>query len=163
MVYSEVGKGTAFKIYLPTAQTPVELAEAEQRAHQMRGNETVLVCEDEGGIRKVVTTMLTKQGYRVLEAATPQEAIGRLQKESETIDLLVTDIVMPQINGFELAKTARELREGIRVLYMSGYTDSQVNANWTVDQNTPFLHKPFTASTLAHKVREALSGPAAAL
>jgi PAS domain S-box-containing protein len=159
MVYSELGKGTTFKIYLPMAQTPAELAAAEQRAQQMRGNETVLVCEDEGGIRKLVIAMLTKQGYRVLEAEKPQGAIGMLRDPGATIHLLLTDIVMPQINGFELARMARELRTGIRVLYMSGYTDNHVNANWTVDPETPFLHKPFTATTLAHKVREALTTP----
>ena len=79
-----------------------------------------------------------------------------------SIDLLLTDIVMPHINGFELAKNAREARPSIRVLYMSGYTDSQVGANWTVDPDTPFLHKPFSASVLATRVREALSTPATA-
>ncbi len=162
MVYSELGKGTTFKIYLPMSRTPAELAAAEHRAQQMHGNETVLVCEDEAGIRKLVVAMLTKQGYRVLEADKPQDAVAMLQDQGSTIHLLLTDIVMPQINGFELAKTARELRAGIRVLYMSGYTDNHVTANWTVDPDTPFLHKPFTATTLAHKVREALTTPAAA-
>jgi PAS domain S-box-containing protein len=162
MVYSELGKGTTFKIYLPMVQTPAELAAADQRAQQMRGNETVLVCEDEAGIRKLVIAMLMKQGYRVLEADKPQDAIGMLRDQNGTIHLLLTDIVMPQINGFELARMARELRVGVRVLYMSGYTDNHMNANWTVDPDTPFLHKPFTATTLAHKVREALATPAVA-
>jgi PAS domain S-box-containing protein len=162
MVYSEVGRGTTFKIYLPLAETPAELAEAESRAQEIRGTETVLVCEDEHGIRKLVIAMLTKQGYRVLEAARPQDAIAMLREQKGNIDLLLTDIVMPQINGFEVAKAAREIRPRIRVLYMSGYTDNQLNANWTVDPNVPFLHKPFTATALAHKVREALESPATA-
>jgi PAS domain S-box-containing protein len=162
MAYSELGKGTTFKIYLPMAHAPVELAAAEQRAEQMRGSETVLVCEDEAGIRKMVIAMLTKQGYRVLEADKPQDAVQVLQDYRGPIHLLLTDIVMPRINGFELAKTAQDMRSGIRVLYMSGYTDNQVNASWAVEPDTPFLQKPFSASALAHKVREALAAPAKA-
>jgi PAS domain S-box-containing protein len=162
MVYSELGVGTTFKIYLPAADMPAQLAVAEQRATGMRGSESVLVCEDESGIRKQVVAMLTKHGYRVLEAERPQDAIDMLRDRSNTIHLLLTDIVMPQVNGFELAKIARALRPEIHVLYMSGYTDNQVNANWTVDPDTPFLHKPFSATTLANKVREALASPAVA-
>lgn len=162
MVYSELGRGTTFKIYLPAATMPAELAVAEERANGMRGSETVLVCEDESGIRKLVVAMLSKNGYSVLEAEKPQEAISMLHNQDGAIHLLLTDIVMPQINGFELARIAREVRPAIHVLYMSGYTDNQVSANWTVDPGTPFLHKPFSASTLAHKVREALTSPAAA-
>jgi PAS domain S-box-containing protein len=160
MVYSEAGRGTTFKIYFPMAETPAELAAAEQRAQQMRGTETVLVCEDEAGIRKLVVALLIRQGYRVMEADNPEAAIKMLHEANGTIHLLLTDLVMPRINGFELAKRARDLRPGIRILYMSGYTDNQVNASWTADPDTPFLHKPFTAATLAHKVRDALGGPA---
>ena len=162
MVYSELGRGTTFKIYLPAAAMPADLAAAEQRAHGMHGSETVLLCEDEGGIRKLVAAMLTKQGYKVLEAEKPPDAITILREYKGVIDLLLTDIVMPQINGFELARLARESRGQIHVLYMSGYTDNHVGANWTVDPNTPFLHKPFSATTLAHKVRDALASPAVA-
>jgi PAS domain S-box-containing protein len=162
MVYSEPGRGTSFKIYLPAASMPADLAAVEQRAGGLHGTETVLVCEDEAGIRKLVVAMLTKQGYKVLEADRPQEAIAILRDFGSTIDLLLTDVVMPQINGFELVRTARGLRPAIRVLYMSGYTDNQVGANWTVDPDTPFLHKPFSATALAHKVREALAMPATA-
>ncbi len=162
LVYSELGRGTTFKIYFPAAGMPADLAAAEQRASGMHGSETVLVCEDEAGIRKLVVAMLTKQGYKVLEAEKPPDAIAILRDYKGVIHLLLTDIVMPQINGFELAKRARELRGGIHVLYMSGYTDNHVGANWTVDPDTPFLHKPFSATTLAHKVREALTAPAAA-
>ena len=163
MVYSELGKGTTFKIYLPAAEMPAELASAEQRARGMGGNETVLVCEDEAGIRKLVVAMLSKQGYHVLEAERWQDAVHVLQDHSETIQLLLTDVVMPQVNGFELARKARLLRPTIHVLYMSGYTDNQVSATWSFDPDTPFLHKPFTASSLAQKVREALTSPHTAL
>ena len=160
-VYSEIGRGTTFKIYFPMAEAPAELATAEQRAQQLRGTETVLVCEDEAGIRKLVVALLTRQGYRVLEADNPKDAVEMLRSESGTVHLLLTDLVMPRMNGFELATQARELRPGIRILYMSGYTDNQVNASWSADPDTPFLHKPFTAATLARKVRDALAGPTA--
>ena len=162
MVYSELGKGTTFKIYLPMAETPAELAAAERRATEMRGSETVLVCEDEDGIRKLVVALLTKMGYRVLEAVRPQDALDMIREHNGSLDLLLTDIVMPQVSGFELAKMVRQLKPEIRVLYMSGYTDNQMNANWTVGPDTPFLLKPFTAAVLAHKVRETLDPPAAA-
>jgi two-component system, cell cycle sensor histidine kinase and response regulator CckA len=162
MVYSEPGKGTTFKIYLPLVETPVEMKVAEENALEMRGSETILVCEDESGIRKLVVAMLSKQGYRVLQAGHPREALALMQRHSESIHLLLTDIVMPQINGFELARTAVETRPDLRVLYMSGYTDNQVSANWTLNPEVPFLHKPFTATALALKVRETLAAPAAA-
>lgn len=161
MVYSEPGKGTTFKIYLPLVETPVELKVAEENALEMRGSETILVCEDESGIRKLVVAMLSKQGYLVLEAEHPQDALALLQRHTGSIHLLLTDIVMPQINGFELAKMALEARPQLRVLYMSGYTDNQVSANWTLHPEVPFLHKPFTATALALKVRETLAAPAA--
>ncbi len=162
LVYSEPGKGTTFKIYLPMSETPVEFTAAERRATEMRGTETVLVCEDEDGIRKLVVAMLGRLGYRVLEAERPQDAVDMVRTNGGALDLLLTDIVMPQINGFELASMVRELRPNVRVLYMSGYTDSQVSAKWTVGPETPFLHKPFTATILAHKIRETLEMPASA-
>ncbi|HEV2446417.1 MAG TPA: PAS domain S-box protein, partial [Candidatus Sulfopaludibacter sp.] len=162
VVYSELGKGTTFKIDLPIAEAPAALPAGEQRTQQARGSETVLVCEDEPGIRKLVIALLTKQGYRVLETENPRDALEILQAHNGSIHLLLTDIVMPRVNGFELARQARALRPNIRVLYMSGYTDNHVSASWNLDPSTPFLHKPFTAATLAQRVREALETPAAA-
>ena len=104
MVYSELGQGTTFKIYLPLTEAPAETAATEGKALQMRGTETVLVCEDDAPIRKLVYSTLTKHGYRVLEADGPQRALEICRQSGDKIDLLLTDIVMPQISGFELAR-----------------------------------------------------------
>ena len=110
MVYSEPGQGTTFKIYFPAVEVPVEVDSREDRAGQMRGNETILLCEDEEGIRKLVHKMLARQGYRVLEAETPDQALEVARQHGEAIDLLLTDIVMPRMSGFDLAKAVRDLR-----------------------------------------------------
>jgi PAS domain S-box-containing protein len=161
IVYSEAGKGTTFKLYFPMAEVPVEVAAAARQTFDSRGTETVLLCEDEERIRKLVFAMLHKQGYEVLEAETPELAIRLARDHRGPIDLLITDIVMPKMNGMELAKAMQEIRPEARVLYMSGYTDNRVNASWVLDSKTPFLHKPFTTSGLMEKVREALGTEAA--
>jgi two-component system, cell cycle sensor histidine kinase and response regulator CckA len=162
IVYSEAGKGTTFKLYFPMAEIPVEVAAAARQALDSRGTETVLLCEDEDRIRKLVFAMLRKQGYEVLEAETPELAIRLAHDHRGPIDLLITDIVMPKMNGMELAKAMQVIRPKAKVLYMSGYTDNRVNASWVLDSKTPFLHKPFTAAGLMEKVREALGTEAAA-
>ena len=159
LVYSEPGNGTSFKLYFPLVEAPAELTEAERRAADLRGAETVLLVEDEERIRKLVVTMLAKQGYRVLEAESPAAAMAYVEERGETIELLLTDIVMPDMNGFDLAKAVRQARPDIKLLYMSGYTDNRVSEGWVLDPGTPFLQKPFTASALAQKVREALGAP----
>jgi two-component system cell cycle sensor histidine kinase/response regulator CckA len=161
IVYSEAGKGTTFKLYFPMAEVPVEAAKAARQTLHSRGTETVLLCEDEERIRKLVFAMLNKQGYEVLEAETPELAIRLARDHRGPIDLLVTDIVMPKMNGMELAKAMLEIRPTAKVLYMSGYTDNRVNASWVLDSKTPFLNKPFTTAGLMEKVREALGTEAA--
>jgi len=155
MVYSEPGEGTCFKIYLPSTDA-AEDAEAAHTLAAAPGDETVLLCEDESGIRKLVVSMLSQQGYKVLEAETPEEAIRIADDTTGPIHLLLTDVVMPKINGFALAEAVRKLRPRMKVLYMSGYTDSRVDRSWQLEKGTPFLQKPFTAAVLARKVREAL-------
>jgi PAS domain S-box-containing protein len=156
MVYSEVDKGTTFKLYFPMAEASAVTAETDGRVEELRGTETVLLCEDEARIRKLVYAMLAKQGYKVLESEAPAAAMRMAHEYAGPIDLLLTDIVMPQMSGFELAKSVFEMRPEIKVLYMSGYTDNRVNASWVLEPNVPFLHKPFTAAALTQKVREAL-------
>ena len=162
MVYSEPGKGTTFKIYFPMAVVPQEFAVVEQKPAEMKGCETILVCEDEASIRKLVHSMLTRHGYRVLEAHTPEEAIELARQHAQTLALLLTDIVMPQVSGFDLAREIQRSCPRVKVLYMSGYTDNQVSRNWVLDPGTPFIQKPFTAAALTQKVREALQTQAAA-
>ncbi len=162
MVYSELGQGTTFKIYLPLTEAPSETTAPEGRALPLRGTETVLVCEDDAPIRKLVYSTLTKHGYRVLDADDPLRALQICREYSGQIDLLLTDIVMPKISGFELAREVVALRPQIKLLYMSGYTDNRISASWVFDPATPFLHKPFTVSALTKKVRETLSPTAQA-
>jgi PAS domain S-box-containing protein len=156
MVYSEPGKGTSFKIYFPVVQEAAEAPAAEAGAGDVHGAETVLVCEDEEHIRKLITAVLTRLGYTVLESASPDDAMKIAGQTERRIDLLLTDIVMPQGNGLDLARRAREIRPRIRILFMSGYADNHLSGSWVFESDTPFLQKPFTGATLGRKVRETL-------
>ena len=155
MVYSELGKGTTFKTYLPMVEVPEDFAATVVRPGEVRGTETVLVCEDELAIRKLVHSILSRCGYQVIDSDTPEHAI-ELSRENGDIDLLLTDIVMPQLSGFDLAHRVQQIRPQVKVLYMSGYTDNQVSRSWVLEPDTPFVQKPFTAAVLSQKVREAL-------
>jgi PAS domain S-box-containing protein len=160
IVYSEPGQGTSFKLYFPMVELPSELISVEAGTEKLRGRETVLVCEDEAVIRKLVNAMLSKYGYRVIEAENVVQAVDIASDGGRQIDLLVTDVVMPDANGFELAKAVRKLRPDVKVLYMSGYADSHLARNSELD--APLIQKPFSASSLTRKVREALGGASAA-
>ncbi len=161
MVYSEPGRGTTFKVYLPTVEAPEEISTAEARSAELRGTETILLCEDDDSIRRLVHAMLVKQGYRVLEAATPEAALDIGRKTDGPIHLLLTDIVMPRSSGFDLMKSLRETVPGVKVLYMSGYTDNQVSRSWAIESGTPFIQKPFTAAALTQKIRDVLGNSTA--
>jgi len=159
LVYSEPGQGTVFKIYLPAAVAPAEAAAPagqETRATVARHN--ILLVEDEDQVRNLTRTMLVRRGHRVLHAGSAADALALAQDASEAIDLLLTDIVMPRMNGLELAKEIRALRPGILVLFMSGYTDSNVVSQGMIDADAPFIQKPFTAAALYRKVEEVLGG-----
>ncbi|HYT32592.1 MAG TPA: PAS domain S-box protein [Thermoanaerobaculia bacterium] len=154
--YSEPEQGSAFRIYLPREKGTGESASAaaEARPDQTaRGNETVLLVEDEEGVRALARKVLTLQGYRVLEASGPRRALELLAQDSGKIQLLLTDVVMPGMNGRELATQVTQQRPDIRVMLMSGYTDRVEG-----DSAWPLLQKPFTPEVLARKVREVLDG-----
>ncbi len=162
MVYSELGKGTTFKIYLPMIEVPEDFSRLETQAAGLTGSETILLTEDEESIRKMVHNMLARLGYQVIDAESPDEAIEIARQSPEPIDLLLTDVVMPRRSGFELAEQIREFRPGLKVLYMSGYADNHLAGNSVLDPNTPFVQKPFSASALTQKIREALAGSVSA-
>jgi signal transduction histidine kinase len=162
-VYSEPGQGTTLDIYLPRHRGLLDPAhpEAETGPHP-RGQETILLVEDEPTILNVATLILRKLGYTVLEASNPEKAIGLARKHADEIHLLLTDVVMPEMNGLELARNLQALYPHIKHLFMSGYTADIIAHNGVLDQGLQFIHKPFSLPDLAVKVREVLdAGPGA--
>ncbi len=157
-VYSELGKGSTFKIYLPRVTQAAECVQPGQGSAQPgRGSETNLLVEDEEMVRTLAGAILQRNGYTVLQAQNGAEAL-RVSKEcTGSIHLLLTDTVMPEINGGELAERLVGLRPEIKVLYMSGYTDKVIAQHGVLDPGTNFLEKPFTPNGLADKVREVLN------
>ncbi|MCX5747124.1 MAG: PAS domain S-box protein [Proteobacteria bacterium] len=155
-VDSEVGVGTTFKIYLPHVHGEVEASAGDARPVE-GGDETILLVEDDDQLRVVARNILTRQGYKVLEAATPNDAIARGASFVGSIDLLLTDVIMPQMGGPALARSLGETRPGMKVLFMSGYTDDSVVRHGVLT-TVAFLQKPLTPSSLAGKVRDVLDG-----
>ena len=156
-VYSEIGKGTTFKMYLPIAERDVE-AEPVSTALSvpLLGSETVLLVEDEDSVRALCRSILKSCGYTVLEAGSGQEGLDVAQRYPLPIHLLLTDVVMPEMGGTDLASRLSVHRSGVRVLYMSGYTDDAIFRQGLLEKGQVFLQKPFTPENLARKVREAL-------
>jgi PAS domain S-box-containing protein len=161
-VYSEAGKGTSFKIYLPrvSAYVPAETAPAAVAAQQTGpGCETILLVEDEENLRRLTRESLASQGYNVIDAGDGASAIRLSQAHPGPIHLLLTDVIMPGMNGRELANQVSPSRPEMKVLYMSGYTENHIGHNGTLDQGITLLQKPFTLPALKAKVREALDTP----
>jgi len=161
-VYSELGRGTTFKICLPVvAEEMVEVGDGpDVLAPPIRGAETILLVEDAARVREVVREILEMSGYHILEAQHGAEAIEISQRHQGPIDLMVTDVVMPQMSGRELAQRLAPVRPEMRVLYMSGYTDDAIVRHGVLEAGTAFLSKPFTPDALAAKVRSLLDAPA---
>jgi len=157
-VYSEVGKGTIFKIYLPRVEEAAETEPVPAAAPALRGSETVLLVEDDQSVRTLARSILESYGYTVLEAASGKEGLEVARQYTRPIDLVLTDVVMPEMSGSDMASRLETLRPGVRVLYMSGYTDDAVFRHGLLERGRVFLQKPFTPGALAHKVREALGG-----
>jgi PAS domain S-box-containing protein len=157
-LYSEPGHGTSVKVYLPRAGIgSIEAPISKTRAELPRGTETVLLAEDEEAVRTLVARTLRAQGYTVLEATNGAEALAIAEQHiGAPIRLLLTDMIMPQLGGYELAQRLRRQLPGIRVLLMSGYTDNAVIQSGALDSRITFLQKPFTPAALAHSVRQTL-------
>ncbi len=160
-VYSEIGKGTSFKIYLPRVSETGETIDVQpaETIQPEKGHETILVVEDEANLRRLARVYLEKQGYRVLEAADGAAAITISSSYPGPIHLLLSDVIMPGMNGRELAQRLTALRPETRVLFMSGYTENVVGQNGTLDDGVTLLPKPFSLPALRSKVREMLSAP----
>lgn len=157
-VHSEIGAGTTFEIYLPIAGNgaTVPLERPNGSREDDRGNETILLVEDDEQVRTLACTILRRQGYTVLDAHSGGDALLMSEQHPGTIDLLLTDVVMPRLSGRELAARLLVTRPGLLTLYMSGYTDDEVVRHGVREAEVAFLQKPFTAQSLAHSVRETL-------
>ena len=156
-VESAPGQGATFTVYLPRdpGQTPRRARQSTQ-GHVVRGVETVLLVEDEDSIRALCRQVLVEQGYRVIEARHGEEALARTTGQLDGIDLLITDVVMPQMGGRALADRVQGERPGIKVLYISGYTDDDIVRHGVSEDSVSFLPKPFTPQMLLRRVREVL-------
>jgi len=161
-VYSEPGRGTTFKIYLPRVEEYVAAPGPVAGLPAARGAETILVVEDEVGVRTLIRTILENQGYQVREAQRGSEALVVLESGAGAVDLMITDVIMPGMSGRELAERAAQLAPHMRVLFISGYTDEAIVHHGVLQPGIPFLQKPFTHEALARKIRELLDKGGAA-
>ena len=156
-VYSEPGQGTTFRIYLPRHTGEAEQAKIEQlQGSMIGGHETVLVVEGESSILDICRIMLEQQGYEVLAASTPTEAIELAGGHSGEIHLLITDMVMPGMNGRDLAKRFLSIYPDMKCLFMSGYTPNMIAHQGILDEGVYFIQKPFSRNDLTTRVREIL-------
>jgi CheY-like chemotaxis protein len=156
-VSSEIGRGTTFRIYLPLVDKPTERYDGQPELVQLPvGTETVLLAEDAAAVRAAARQILERYGYTVLEAPSGRDALNIALKRQAPIHLLLTDVVMPEMSGRELAEQICELRPSAKVLYMSGYTDDAVVLHGILSAGIAYLQKPFSPATLARKVREVL-------
>jgi PAS domain S-box-containing protein len=158
-LYSEVGRGTTFRIYLPLVIGEPERPAATSAVEKGAG--TVLLVEDDPALGELIRELLQENGYRVLAASNPRDALALAGRHVGGLDLLVTDIVMPGMNGKELAGRLQETRPGLRILYMSGYTADIVGHHGLLEGGSVFLSKPFTEEALTHGIRQALAGSSA--
>ncbi|HRV90643.1 MAG TPA: PAS domain S-box protein [Anaerolineae bacterium] len=160
-VYSKVGQGTTFKIYLPRTEEPdPHQAFAMDVADLPTGSETILLVEDDEGVRGLVSRVLEMQGYTVLAAGDGEEALQLAAHHNDAIDLVLTDVVMPGIHGRALAEQLNQRHPYLKVLYMSGYSDEEIAHHGVLNHGVAFLQKPFKFSVLAHKIRQVLDVPA---
>jgi len=156
MVQSEIGRGTTFHIYLPLVEEAAEKHQVSVPDKASGGTETVLLVEDEESVRQLVRDTLSAKGYRVVEAENGEAGIAAAELHKGKIDLIITDVVMPGMGGRELVKQLTHTRPGIKVLYLSGYTEDAIVSDGSIEKGTAFLQKPFTLQNLSRKVREVL-------
>ena len=160
-VQSELGRGTVFTIYFPRVDEPSEAHGTTPISHAAAGgSETILLVEDEDSVRQLVRETLESRGYRVLEAANGDAALGLAASQPDTIHLIITDVVMPGLSGHELVQQLLSVRPDIKALYLSGYAQEAFSVPAAADAPKTFLQKPFTLQSLSRKVREILGPPA---
>jgi CheY-like chemotaxis protein len=156
-VYSEPGQGSTFKIYLPRIFTDEDTDQVvPEKKAAAGGTETILLVEDEAPILRMTRMMLERKRYSVLPAATPGEAIEMAKNHADKIHLLITDVVMPEMNGRDLAEQITTLNPDIPLLFMSGYTANVIAHQGVLDDGVAFIQKPFSMAEMTAKVRELL-------
>jgi two-component system, cell cycle sensor histidine kinase and response regulator CckA len=156
-VYSEPGRGSTFRVYVPRIDAPADEADEQGPSERSRaGTETILVAEDESAVRAFVRTILEPEGYTVLLAENPAQALALLEGHPGHVDLLLTDVVMPGSSGGELAARLKALRPGIKVVFMSGYTGEAISRHAVLEPGVAFLQKPFSCDGLLEKLRTVL-------
>jgi CheY-like chemotaxis protein len=159
-VDTEPGRGTTFRIFLPRVEAERAACEPPEREEEApRGSETILLVEDDDGVRDLARETLEERGYTVLLASRPGEALALAERDPSTIHLVLTDVVMPEMSGPALVRRLARLVPRARVLFMSGYTDTALGHHGVLDAETALLEKPFTPAALAKKVREVLGAP----
>jgi CheY-like chemotaxis protein len=156
-IYSEVGNGTVFKIYLPRVESDSDHEKQQLAATLIRGKETILLVEDEEIVRRMARMMLENHGYSVFEATDVKDAMRLCFENASKVDLLLTDVIMPGMSGRVLAERISSLCPKLPVVYMSGYTDDAIVRHGILEDDIFFLQKPFTRESLLAKVREALN------
>jgi PAS domain S-box-containing protein len=157
-VYSEPDVGTVFKIFLPRHSEPEPEEPKEEIQDVPRGKETILIVEDEAKILRICERYLQRLGYRVIALNHPEKALSAVQQMEGCIDLLLTDVIMPGMNGYELARRLREMCPGMKTLYMSGYTWDIISDRGFLDQDIHFVSKPFNLEELAREIRSTIDG-----
>lgn len=159
-VYSELGKGSVFKIYLPLIEQSAQPGEkSEQESMAFRGSETILLAEDTDSLREMAKEYLESVGYTVIAAVSGKDALQRAKDFDGTIHLLLTDVVMPEMSGPELAAELASLRPGIKIIFTSGYTDDAIARQGILDPSVTFVQKPYRPKALARRIREVLGEP----
>jgi len=153
---SQPGQGTTFRVYLPLGMDKEDESEETGPGGSATGSETILLVEDEPDVRKMVCKLLSLNRYRVIEAAGPAEALKIIEQRGRQIDLLLTDVVMPEMNGLQLQEQILRRCPGIKTLFMSGYTNGVIDEGGILPDGVNFLHKPFAPESLMHKVRQVL-------
>ena len=158
-VYSEPDQGATFKVYLPVTQKARDSEFPPEKPQSLHGNETVLLVEDQDEVRAVALQILRRYGYHVIEARNAGEALLYCEQHPLTIHLLLSDVVMPQMNGRKLADRLYQIRPHMKVLFMSGYTENAIVHHGILDPGIEYVQKPLLPETLARRVREVLEGP----